>query len=92
MLGNNLNGFNQFLSLEHSFLLFDCNSSAMKITFYSSRQRLIVSLNPGLLFKNGNFWELQLKQGLLTFSELCMFSLSMLAKVSAEIVLFFLNR
>ena len=39
---NNLNGLNQFLCLEHNLLLFDYDSSTMKIPFYSSRQRLIV--------------------------------------------------
>ena len=53
---NNLNGLNQFLSLEHSLLLFDYDSSAMKIPFYSSRQRLNVEQNPGLSFKK---WKLR---------------------------------
>ena len=49
--GNNLNGFNNFLSLEHSLLLFDYNSSPMKITLYSFKQKL-----KDLLFsRNGSF-------------------------------------
>ena len=49
--GNNLNGFNKFLSLEHSLLLFDYDSSAMK----STKQRLTIVQKPGLLLKK---WKL----------------------------------
>ena len=49
--GNNLNGVNKFLSLEHSLLLFDYDSSAMK----STKQRLTIIQKPGLLFKK---WKL----------------------------------
>ena len=49
--GNNLNGFNKFLSLEHSLLLFDNDSSAMESTLYSFKQRLTIQQKLGLLFK-----------------------------------------
>ena len=52
--GNNLNGFNKLLSLEHSLLLFDYNSSVMKCTLYSSKQRLIIYKKPNFLFKKWN--------------------------------------
>ena len=49
--GNNFNNFNKFLSLEHSLLLFDYDSSAMK----STKQRLTIVQKPDLLLKK---WKL----------------------------------
>ena len=40
--GNNLNGFNKFLSLEHSLLLFDYDSSAIKSALYSFKRRVTI--------------------------------------------------
>ena len=51
--GSNLNGFNEFLSLEHSLLLFDFDSSAGKV--YSFKESLSIQQKPGLLFKK---WKL----------------------------------
>ena len=53
--GNNFNNFNKFLSLEHSLLLFDCDSSAIKSALYSFKRRVTIQQKPGLLFKK---WKL----------------------------------